>query len=140
MLFRLCLWLLAKRIQYLTDTHPQFQQLIARRACVISFELANSSACRYFEFKWGKVNSEAKRHSHASLSFQISSAKDFRYLLWIMAKDPHNKSQMITLIRQAKIRFAGDMSQLTWFMQIADYFAPQSFAAKSSDTAEQIQP
>lgn len=125
MFYRLMLWLLSKRIVALSENHEGFQAAIRRRRCVIQFKTHNNKVARYFSFAGGQVLSEAKLHDSPSITFSFRTAAVARKLILGMAKTPDDKSVFIEAINQGKLRLQGDISLMTWFMEISDFFAPE---------------
>ena len=126
MLFRFCLWLLDKRIDALMDGNEGFRKIAGKKSCVIQFKTCDHKVSRYFVFNMGKVESAEALHDKPSLTIAIPTAAEARRFLMTMAKNPDDKSLAIEAIKQGQLRFSGDMSLLTWFMAISDYFAPES--------------
>jgi ubiquinone biosynthesis protein UbiJ len=124
MFFRLMLLLLGQRINSLAENNPEFQEAIRRRVCVLQFETANQRVARHYVFTAGKTRSEGTTHQNPTLTFSFASGGVARNLILAMARRPRDKAIMVDAINQGKLRLQGDMSLLPWFMQIADYFAP----------------
>ena len=125
MLFRFCLWLLAKRITSLMQDHEGFKRVAGKKTCVIQFKTLDNKVARYFFFNMGKVETAAALHKKPSLTIAIPSAAEARKLILMLAKHPNDKAKPIEAIKQGQLRFIGDISLLTWFMAISDYFAPE---------------
>lgn len=130
MFFRLMLWLLARRIEVLTETNPAFVAAIRRRVCVLQFETTGGRVARYFSFRAGATGSRSGRHERPSLTFRFSSAAVARRLILAMAVSRGDSAIMIDAINQGKLRLLGDISLLPWFMQIAAFFPPRRGAAQ----------
>ncbi len=125
MLFRFCLWLLAKRIDGLMLDNKSFIKIAGKKNCVIQFKTLDNKVLRYFAFNMGKVDNAEALHERPSLTIALPNASEARRFLFTMAKNPDDKSLAIDAIKQGQLRFSGDVSLLTWFMAISDYFAPQ---------------
>ncbi len=125
MLFRFCLWLLAKRIDSLMLENEGFQKVAGKKSCVIQFKTLDNKVSRYFAFNMGKFENAEGLHARPSLTIALPSPAAARKFLFTMAKNPDDKSLAIDAIKQGQLRFSGDVSLLTWFMAISDYFAPE---------------
>ena len=125
MLFRFCLWLLGKRLESLMQSNEAFIKIAGRKNCVIQFKTLDGRVARYFVFNMGKLENAEGLHDRPSLTIALPSPSAARRFLLTMAKSPDDKSLAIEAIKQGQLRFSGDMSLLTWFMSISDYFAPE---------------
>lgn len=125
MFFRFCLWLLAKRIDTLMQDNEGFKKVAGKKSCVILFKTSDNKVARYFAFNMGKVKTEPSLHDIPTLTIAIPTAGEARKVILMMAKDPDDKSKSIEAIKQGQIRISGDISLLTWFMTISEYFAPE---------------
>ena len=124
MFFRLMLWALAKRLEWLSKNDKAFQEEIAQRVCVLQFQTPNQGVCRYFAFAGGKTESKPIPHKNPSIIFTFKSSGTARQLVMEMAKDPEDMSGFMDAMNMGKIRVKGDISLMIWFMTFSDFLAP----------------
>ena len=98
MFFRLMLWLLAKRIDSLSEQSLDFKNAIGRKKCVMQFKTADNRVKRYYAFAAGKTSSEGIVHKNPSITFSFKSAASARNLILKIAINPDDSSLFINAI------------------------------------------
>lgn len=124
MLFRVLLWALGRRIEWLARNDVDFKKSIAKRRCVLQFQTEDRSIARYYSFSGGKTQSVNQLHERPSLIFVFESPRVVRQLMMDMAKAPDDRALFMNAMNRGQIRIQGDISLLTWFMTLSDHFAP----------------
>lgn len=125
MIFRFLLWVLALRINYLSNRNDGFKQAIEGKECVLQFKTADLQVKRYYAFNHGKTTSRGAVHDNASMAIVFENAKVAMGLIKSMANNPNDPSVFMKAMQAGQLKIEGDMGLMMWFMQIAKYFGPQ---------------
>lgn len=124
MLFRFLLWVLAWRINSLSQKSEGFKKVIGDYQVVLQFKTRDQKVQRYYAFDAGKTSSKNRLHENPTMSFVFNNAKEAMQLIKKMGENPEDKTIFIMAIRDGLLQIEGDMAYLTWFQAISKYFGP----------------
>lgn len=128
MKFKMLLWYMARRMELLCRTHPEFIAHLHGRDFVLQLQSADGKTVRFFQVRHNRVNSHSKPHPKPDLS--ISFETDEYGFKVLTAPD---KSIFMVGMQEQKIKIEGDFNLLMWFMAISKYLRPGA-------TKKQIEP
>ena len=90
MMFQLMLWLLGRRIAWLTEHNEPFRGAIAGRVCVIQFRTASGRVWQYCAFASGRTDSRRRLHAQPLMTFSFASSGSALALMsWFMVVSTH---------------------------------------------------
>lgn len=130
MKFRMLLWYMARRMDLLARTHPEFIARLHGRDFVIQMS-TDEGAHRFFRVRHNRVESHNSVHAAPDLTMQFSNDKvAFR----LLTKGDANS--FMTAVQANEVKLLGDYSLLMWFMGIGKYLRParRGRSRRESDT------
>lgn len=118
MKFRMLLWYMARRMEMLARTHPEFIAKLHGRDFVIQIASA-SGAQRYFQVQRNRVTSRNTLHEKPDLGLHFANdLVGFRLLT------TGDANSFMAAVQQQEVTVTGDYALLMWFMAIGKYLRP----------------
>lgn len=118
MKFKMLLWYMARRMELLTRTHPEFIARLHGRHFTIQISTDEGSA-RYFHVSRNRVLSQDRLHPEPDLSLHFKR-DDLAFRLLLRA----DANAFMAAVQAQELRIQGDYSLLMWFMGIGKYLKP----------------
>lgn len=115
MKFRMLLWYMARRMELLARTHPEFIARLHGRDFTLQISSDDGTA-RFFRVRHNRVVSRNAAHSAPSITLHFAS-DDIGFDLLGRA----SSSAFMTAMQEGGVRVTGDFSLLMWFMSIAPF-------------------
>lgn len=119
MKFRVFLFFLARRMEWLSRTHPEFIAKLHGQDMAIQMRTADHHVQRYFRIHKNRVASRSGEYRAPTLTMTFADA-DYAFLLFTQGR----KEGFMEGFQQGKIKIEGDFGQLMWFMSITKYLKP----------------
>lgn len=119
MKFKMLLWYMARRMEILARTHPEFIAKLHGRDFVLQLQTEGSSTVRYFQVQHNRVHSRAEAHPKPDLAITFKYG-DYGFKV-LTASD---KNLFMHGVQEQKIKVDGDFTLLMWFMGISKYLRP----------------
>ncbi len=119
MKFKMLLWYMARRMQLLARTHPEFIAKLHGRDFVLQLATESGKTVRYFQVQHNRIYSKGEAHAKPDLSIVFKNGEyGFKTLT---ASD---KMVFMHGMQEHKIRVEGDFALLMWFTAISKYLRP----------------
>jgi len=118
MKFRMLLWYMARRMDLLARTHPEFIARLHGRDFVIQIS-TDEGAHRFFRVRHNRVESHNSVCPAPDLTMQfINNHVAFRLL------SRGDANSFMTAVQAGEVKLIGDYALLMWFMGIGKYLRP----------------
>lgn len=118
MKFRMLLWYMARRMEMLSRTHPEFIAKLHGRDFVIQVA-TDEGAHRFFRVQHNRVTSRNTVHAKPDLDLHFATNEvAFRLLT------TGDANSFMAAMQQQEVKVTGDYSLLMWFMSIGKYLRP----------------
>ncbi|MDP2228119.1 MAG: hypothetical protein Q8J78_11655 [Moraxellaceae bacterium] len=118
MKLKMVLWYLARRMELLARTHPEFIARLHGRDFTIQFS-SDDGTHRYFRIHHNRVLSRNMAHSSPSLTLHFASDdKGFAILT------APGKNAFMEAVQAGDVKVTGDFTLLMWFMGVSRYLRP----------------
>lgn len=118
MKFRMLLWYMARRMELLARTHPEFIAKLHGRDFVIQISSAEGTH-RFFRIRHNRVVSRNSLYATPSITLRFISDDDgFRILTSV------DKNVFMTALQAQEVKVEGDYALLMWFMGISRFLRP----------------
>ncbi|MES2918824.1 MAG: hypothetical protein V4729_09435 [Pseudomonadota bacterium] len=125
---KMLLWYMARRMEMLSRTHPEFIAKLHGRDFVIQIASAQG-ARRYFQVQRNRVTSRNVLHDKPDLGLHFSSDEAaFRLLV------KGNATVFMEAMQKQEVQVTGDYALLMWFMGISKYLRPRGRDRSHSDS------
>ena len=119
MKIKMLLWYMARRMELLSRTHPEFIAKLHGRDFVIQIATAQGSQ-RYFQVQRNRITSRNTLHPEPDLSLQFSTDEAaFRLLV------TGNATTFMDAMQKQEVQVTGDYALLMWFMGIGKFLRPR---------------
>ncbi|HEX6591957.1 MAG TPA: hypothetical protein VF050_08155 [Moraxellaceae bacterium] len=118
MKFRMLLWYMARRMELLARTHPEFIAKLHGRDFIIQIS-TDEAAHRYFHIHHNRVASRNSVHPEPSLTLHFVN-NDVAFRLLSRA----DANAFMAAMQAQEVRVIGDYALLMWFMGIGKYLRP----------------
>lgn len=118
MKFKMLLWYLARRMELLARTHPEFIAKLHGRDFTIQFS-SEEGTHRYFRIHHNRV--VTRNAAHATPNMTLHFASDETGFALLTAAD---QNTFMTAMQSGKVKVTGDFTLLMWFMGISPYLRP----------------
>jgi hypothetical protein len=118
MKFKMLLWYMARRMELLARTHPEFIARLHGRDFTLQIS-SDEGSVRYYRVRHNRVVSRNAAHSTPSMTLQFAS-DDMGFDLLSKA-DP---AAFMAAMQSGDVKVSGDFSLLMWFMSIAPFMRP----------------
>lgn len=119
MKFKVLLWYMARRMEMLSRTHPEFIAKLHGRTFVIQVS-TGQGAHRYFRIQHNRVTSRNTRHAQPDVTLQFAT-DDVAYRLLTTG----DANSFMAAMQQQEVQVTGDYSLLMWFMSVGKYLRPR---------------
>lgn len=123
MKFRVVLWYMARRMELLARTSPEFIGRLQGRNFVLQIT-TDEDTHRYFRVYHNRVESRGLLHEAPSLTLHFKSDETAFKLM-----SSSNPNVFMTAMQAGDVKFVGDYSLLMWFMSIGKLLRPKRPAA-----------
>ena len=123
------LWFLARRMEWLAKTHPEFIAKLHGRNFTLQFSSGDGTQ-RFFRIHHGRVVSRNAAHAAPSLTVHFTS-DDAAFSLLTKA----DKNAFMGAVQNGEVKVTGDLSLLLWFMGIIPYLRPGRRKAHAGEAA-----
>jgi hypothetical protein len=118
MKFRMLLWYMARRMDLLARTHPEFIARLHGRDFVIQIS-TDEGAHRFFRVRHNRVESHNSVCPEPDLTMHfINNDVAFRLL------SRGDANSFMTAVQAGEVKLIGDYALLMWFMGIGKYLRP----------------
>lgn len=121
MKLKMLLWFLARRMELLTRTHPEFIAHLHGREFVIQIQTTDAETVRYYQVRHNRVTSHPAAHEKPDLCMAFANDE---YGFKVLTSP--DKSQFMVGMQEQKIKIDGDFNLLMWFMGISKYLKPRT--------------
>lgn len=119
MKFRVVLWYMARRMELLARTHPEFIARLHGRDFVLQISTDEGSN-RYFRIYHNRVMSRSEIHPEPSLTLHFSNdAAAFRLITG------GDANAFMAGVQTGGVKITGDYTLLMWFMGVGKYLKPK---------------
>ncbi|HET8731176.1 MAG TPA: SCP2 sterol-binding domain-containing protein [Moraxellaceae bacterium] len=118
MKFKMLLWYMARRMELLSRTHPEFIAKLHGRDFVIQVA-TDEGAHRFFRIQHNRVTSRNTLHNKPDVHLQFAS-DDIAFRLLTTA----NATHFMEAMQKQEVSVTGDLALLMWFMSIGKYLRP----------------
>ncbi len=129
MKFRMLLWYMARRMELLARTHPEFIARLHGRDFTLQISSDDGTA-RFFRVRHNRVVSRNAAHSAPSITLHFAG-DDIGFDLLGRA----SSSAFMTAMQEGGVRVTGDFSLLMWFMSIAPFMRPHNRNRQTREAA-----
>lgn len=119
MKFKMLLWYMARRMEILARTHPEFIAKLHGRDFVLQLQAESGKTVRYFQVQHNRVYSRGEAHAKPDL---VITFKNGDYAFKVLTAT--DKSIFMHGVQEQKIKVDGDFTLLMWFMGISKYLRP----------------
>lgn len=119
MKFRVVLWYMARRMEFLARTSPEFIGRLQGRNFVLQIA-TDEGTHRYFRVYHNRVESRGLVHEAPSLTLQFKNDETAFKLM-----SSSNPNVFMTAMQAGDVKFVGDYSLLMWFMSIGKLLRPK---------------
>ncbi len=118
MKFRVVLWYMARRMELLARTHPEFIARLHGRDFVLQIS-TDEAANRYFRIYHNRVFSRGEIHESPDLTLHFSN--DEAAFRLIAGGDAN---AFMAGVQTGEVKITGDYTLLMWFMGVGKYLKP----------------
>lgn len=116
---KMLLWYMARRMELLSRTHPEFIAKLHGRDFVIQIA-TDEGAHRYFQIQRNRVTTRNSLHAEPSMEMHFATDADaFRLLT------RGDATTFMAAMQQGEVKVSGDYALLMWFMSIGKYLRPR---------------
>lgn len=116
---KMLLWYMARRMELLSRTHPEFIAKLHGRDFTIQIA-TDEGAHRYFQVQRNRVTSRNTLHSAPSMQMHFATdAAAFRLLT------RGDATTFMAAMQRDEVKVTGDYSLLMWFMSIGRFLRPR---------------
>lgn len=118
MKFRMLLWYMARRMELLARTHPEFIAKLHGRDFVIQIS-TDEGAHRYFRIHHNRVLSRNAVHETPDITMHFVD-NDIAFRLISQA----GADEFMAAVQAQQVKLTGDYTLLMWFMGVGKYLRP----------------
>lgn len=118
MKLKMLLWYMARRMEMLTITHPEFIAKLHGRNCIIQI-IGRDNTQRFFHFHRSRVRSTNRVHLKPDVTLRFHN-NELAFKLMTQG----NTEQFLQALKDQQINIVGDFNLLLWFMSITPYLKP----------------
>lgn len=118
MKFRMLLWYMARRMEMLSRTHPEFIAKLHGRDFVIQVA-TDEGVHRFFRIQHNRVTSRNTLHDKPDLNLHFAD-NDVAFRLLTTGE----ANSFMAAMQKQEVKVTGDYSLLMWFMSIGKYLRP----------------
>jgi len=118
MKFKMLLWYLARRMELLARTHPEFIAKLHGRDFTLQFS-SDDGTQRFFRIHHNRVVS--RNAAHATPCMTLHFASDEAGFALLTGAD---QNAFMSAMQNGEVKVTGDFTLLMWFMGIAPYLRP----------------
>ncbi len=118
MKLKMLLWYMARRMELLARTHPEFIGRLHGRDFTIQISSEDGTA-RYFRIHHNRVVS--RNHAHSTPTMTMHFADDDKGFAILTAVD---KNAFMAAVQTGDVKVSGDFALLMWFMSISRFLRP----------------
>lgn len=116
---KMLLWYMARRMELLSRTHPEFIAKLHGRDFIIQI-VTDEGAQRYFQIQRNRVSSRNSLHAAPTMQMHFSSDEAaFRLLT------RGDATTFMAAMQQGEVKVTGDYALLMWFMSIGKFLRPR---------------
>lgn len=129
MKLKMLLWYMARRMELLARTHPEFIARLHGRDFTLQIS-SDEGTQRFFRVRHNRVVSRNAAHSTPSMTLHFGSDEvGFNVL------SSTDKAAFMTAMQTGDVKVTGDFSLLMWFMSIAPYMRPHRRKPQAKEAA-----
>lgn len=129
MKLKMLLWYMARRMELLARTHPEFIARLHGRDFTLQIS-SDEGTQRFFRVRHNRVVSRNAAHSTPSMTLHFASDEvGFNVL------SSTDKAAFMTAMQTGDVKVTGDFSLLMWFMSIAPYMRPHRRKPQAKEAA-----
>lgn len=118
MKLKMLLWYMARRMELLARTHPEFIARLHGRDFTLQIS-SDEGTARFFRVRHNRVVSRNAAHSTPSITLHFAS-DDIGFDLLSRS----SSAAFMTAMQSGDVKVSGDFSLLMWFMSIAPFMRP----------------
>lgn len=129
MKLKMLLWYMARRMELLARTHPEFIARLHGRDFTLQIS-SDEGAQRFFRVRHNRVVSRNAAHSTPSMTLHFASDE-----IGFNVLSSSDKAAFMTAMQTGDVKVIGDFSLLMWFMSIAPYMRPHRRKPQTREAA-----
>lgn len=118
MKLKMLLWYMARRMELLARTHPEFIARLHGRDFTLQIS-SDEGTARFFRVHHNRVVSRNAAHSTPSMTMHFAN-DDVGFSLLSSA----SAESFMTAMQSGDVKVSGDFALLMWFMSIAPFMRP----------------
>ncbi|MDO8267393.1 MAG: SCP-2 sterol transfer family protein [Moraxellaceae bacterium] len=129
MKLKMLLWYMARRMELLARTHPEFIARLHGRDFTLQIS-SDEGTQRFFRVRHNRVVSRNAAHSTPSMTLHFASDE-----IGFNVLSSTDKAAFMTAMQTGDVKVIGDFSLLMWFMSIAPYMRPHRRKPQTREAA-----
>lgn len=129
MKLKMLLWYMARRMELLARTHPEFIARLHGRDFTLQIS-SDEGTQRFFRVRHNRVVSRNAAHSTPSMTLHFASDE-----IGFNVLSSTDKAAFMTAMQTGDVKVVGDFSLLMWFMSIAPYMRPHRRKPQTREAA-----
>lgn len=129
MKLKMLLWYMARRMELLARTHPEFIARLHGRDFTLQIS-SDEGTQRFFRVRHNRVVSRNAAHSTPSLTLHFASDE-----IGFNVLSSTDKAAFMTAMQTGDVKVIGDFTLLMWFMSIAPYMRPHRRKPQTREAA-----
>ncbi len=129
MKLKMLLWYMARRMELLARTHPEFIARLHGRDFTLQIS-SDEGTQRFFRVRHNRVVSRNAAHSTPSMTLHFASDE-----IGFNVLSSSDKAAFMTAMQTGDVKVIGDFSLLMWFMSIAPYMRPHRRKPQTREAA-----
>lgn len=129
MKLKMLLWYMARRMELLARTHPEFIARLHGRDFTLQIS-SDEGTQRFFRVRHNRVVSRNAAHSTPSMTLHFASDE-----IGFNVLSSTDKAAFMTAMQTGDVKVIGDFSLLMWFMSIAPYMRPNRRKPQTREAA-----
>ena len=131
MKFKMLLWYIARRMELLARTHPEFIARVHGRDFTIQIS-SDEGTARFFHVHHNRIVSRNAAHRAPTMTMHFSDdATGFALL------SKASSESFMAAMQRGEVKVTGDFSLLMWFMSIAPFMRPYKRKPRTKKIAAQ---
>jgi hypothetical protein len=129
MKLKMLLWYMARRMELLARTHPEFIARLHGRDFTLQIS-SDEGTQRFFRVRHNRVVSRNAAHLTPSMTLHFASDE-----IGFNVLSSSDKAAFMTAMQTGDVKVIGDFSLLMWFMSIAPYMRPHRRKPQTREAA-----
>ena len=118
MKFKMLLWYMARRMEILTRTHPEFIARLHERDFVIQIS-SDEGTHRFFHVHHNRVLSRQNLYASPDITLRFND-DDTAFRLLALG----GSKEFMVAMQAGDVKVTGDYTLLMWFMSVSQYLRP----------------